>query len=191
MAKLSLIAVLLAGVATTAAASVDEDITAKEREIAALRAQVEPLAKPLMVAGADLRAWVSTTPLQDAAARFNGLPEASRTITFNSTERNGYFWKNDDDWCGSFVELQGNGDLSGAGTLSAFAVAPQSDGSIDFASQVGLNARTQLHFDFMGPRVHGPFGIGNACPQEEGSGQASGPPANRGRGLLPDLLFRQ
>ncbi len=106
-----------------------------------------------MIRDADIAAWFSTAPFADVAVKLNALPDAGRTVTFASNNRNGYFWRTGDG-C-SFAELQGGGDLTASGTFSNFAVVPQPDGSIDLNANIQLHGAAQVHLHVS---TKGPFG---------------------------------
>lgn len=124
-------------------------LEAKQKEVAALRSKVEPLAAPVMIRDGDVAAWISTAPLAAAAATLNAVPNAGRTLSLYANERYGYFWREGD---GCFVEL--NRAMSASGLISNFAVAPQADGSIDLSADVKVDATAPVH-------AHGQIGCGN------------------------------
>jgi hypothetical protein len=146
-----------------------------------LQKEVEPLVAPLQTIKSDVRVFASFDPIVAAVAGLNALPAEKRTVTFQSTGANGYFYYNN-GLCNSFVELQGPGDLHAAGALSAFNATTQDDGSIILTAHADTNGHLQAHWQFFGPRIPGPFGLGGGtCPYGGGNGGSIG--ANFDKGL--------
>src|SRR4051812_5065446 len=86
----------------------DEDLPA---QIEAIRADVIKLMEGTRVSDADIAMSIPLAPVSKALAALNAAPPSQRTINVNSTGANGFFWKDDPTWCGSFAELGGNDGL--------------------------------------------------------------------------------
>lgn len=158
-------------------AGLKEDVAAKEAEVVKLRAEVEPLTKPIMVASNDIRVFASLSPLVDTVASFNARPQDKRTIRVQSTGRNGHFWRDGDTWCGSYVELDHGNSLRATAVLSNFAAAVRDDGAITLASRATVDGKVQLKFQFKGKRYNVYVlgrRVGNACPPGGGVGTSIG-----------------
>ena len=156
------------------------DIPTQETRIVALQKEVEPLVAPLRSVKSDVRVFASFEPIVAAVAGLNALPAEQRTISLQSTGAFGHFYDNN-SLCNSYVELQGPGDLHAAGALSAFNATTQEDGSLIFTAHADTSGHLQAHWQFLGVRVTGPFGIGNVCPPGGGVGGSIG--ANFDKGL--------
>lgn len=167
-------------VSSPAAAGLKEDLAAKEAQLVALRAEVEPLARPIMVNGSDLRVFISLAPLVNAVSALNSRPQAARTINVQSTGRNGDFWSNGGDWCGSYVELDSGNSLHATAAMSNFSAQVRDDGAIALASRADINGHVQVKFQFKGRRVSQTIGIcpacvhTNVCPPGGGVGTSIG-----------------
>ena len=156
------------------------DTATQEARVLALQKEVEPLVAPLQSTKSDVRVFASFDPIIAAVAGLNALPPEKRTVSFQSTGANGHFYDNN-SLCNSYVELQGPGDLHAAGALSAFSATTQEDGSLIFTAHADTHGHLQAHWQFLGVRVSGPFGIGNVCPPGGGVGGSIG--ANFEKGL--------
>ena len=174
--------VLAAGVvvsltATPAAAGLQEEVAAKEAELARLRAEVQPLVRPITVSGSDVRVFASLAPLVDAVASMNARPQDRRLITLQSTGRHGYFWRDGDTWCDSYVELDHGDSFKTRAVMSNFAAAVRDDGGIALGARAEAKGHVQLKFQFKGRRhriyVLGRE-VGNVCPPGGGVGTSIG-----------------
>ena len=150
--------------------STKADIATQENRIEALRKEVEPLVAPLQSTKSDVRVFASFDPIVAAVAGLNAVPAAQRTVSFQSTGASGHFYDNN-SLCNSYVELQGPGDLHAAGALTAFNATTQEDGSLLLTAHADTSGHVQAHWQFLGVRVSGPFGIGNVCPPGGGVGR--------------------
>jgi hypothetical protein len=167
------LALALLGVLALAVDNTRTDIATQENRILALRKEVEPLVAPLQSTRSDVRVFASLEPIVAAVAGLNALPAGQRTVSLQSTGALGHFYDNN-DLCNSYVELQGPGDLHGAGVLTAFNATAQEDGSLLFTAHADTSGHVQAHWQFLGVRVR-PFGIGGGvCPPGGGVGGSIG-----------------
>ncbi|MBF2715080.1 MULTISPECIES: hypothetical protein [Rhizobium/Agrobacterium group] len=146
----------------------DEELPA---QIEAARAEALKLMEGMRVSEADIAMSLPLAPITTALDVLNAAPAEQRTITVRSTGANGYFWKDDPTWCGSFAELGRPDGFQAAATLSNFGLEVPDPSSIivNVKAAVSLQ-RADVHWHFRGRRVSGPFGIGNVCPPGGGFG---------------------
>lgn len=119
-----------------------------EAALNALRERVTAAAAPMLVSGADVQIKFPYAPLVAAVASLNTLPPQQRTIGVQSVDRNGYFWREENDCGASYIELPGPGDLRAPTVLSGFAAVPQKDGALDVsvAAAVALSGQIKGHY---------------------------------------------
>lgn len=152
-----------------------EDIQAAEARLAAVRAQVQPLVAPLLVPDADLRVFVSLTPLATALSNLNALPAAGRTIRVQSTGRNGHLWSGGGSWCDSYVELDSSDSLRATAELTQMNAVVGDDGSIDVGARATVKGKVQVKFQLRGRRISYPWPLsGGFCPPGGGVGTSIG-----------------
>lgn len=181
--------------ATSAWADLRDDVAAKEASIAKLRAELEPLVKPILVNGNDLRVFASMTPLVDAFSRLNARPSERRLIRVRSNGANGYFWKDGEKWCNSYVELEHPDSLRSDAVLSNFVANVRDDGGITLATRATVSGNMQLKFQFKGLRVTETIGICplcthiNVCPPGGGAGSSIGVDFNKTVDLQLQMLL--
>src|SRR5690348_14499238 len=99
-------ALVLLGTSVLALGCARTDTATQTARVLALQKEVEPLVAPLQSTKSDVRVFASFDPIIAAVAGLNALPAEKRTVTFQSTGANGYFYYNN-GLCNSFVELQG------------------------------------------------------------------------------------
>lgn len=146
-----------------------DDSTSTQLETA--RAEVIKLMEGTRISDADIAMSIPLAPVNAALALLNAVPEEQRTISVNSTGANGFFWKDDPTWCGSFAELGSPDGLRAAVVLSTFGLEIPDASSIVTNVNAALSLqRADVHWHFRGRRVSGPFGIGNVCPPGGGVG---------------------
>ncbi|QIM52728.1 hypothetical protein [Hydrogenophaga crocea] len=182
MKKLVLKAVLVAStlLAAPSWAGLKEDVAAKEFEVSKLRAEVEPLARSIIVVSNDLRVFASLSPFVDAVKTINDRLQDKRTIRVQSTARNGKFWEDGPTWCNSYVELDNPDSFRANAVLSKVSADVRDDGAITLGSRAEIDGRVQLKFQFKGARYQQTIGIcpvcvrTNVCPPGGGVGTSIG-----------------
>jgi len=166
------------------------EIAAQEKRIAALRKEVMPLITALEPINTDVRVFISLDPIVDAVTSLNQLPVSQRTVSLQSTERDGYLFSSN-AWCNSYAELQGPGDLQAQGELTAFGASVEDDGSILLRSHASTTGRIQVHLHIYGPRIEPPINLGGGglCPYGGGNGSSLGASFNKELDLRMRFAF--
>ena len=177
----------------SAQAGLKEGVAAKEAEISGLRAKVDTLTPRLLVNDADVRVFLSLTPLVSAVSGLNALPDAGRTVVVRSTGAHGRFWQDSETFCNSYAELNSANALQATALLSTFGATMRDDGAIDLATRVAVAGRVQVHVHFMGvrvrPRLFGqPIG-GGICPPGGGAGTSIGVSFDKTKDMAMRLSF--
>jgi hypothetical protein len=149
-----LLSLLAVSVSSYAADDVEENNGGAQERIETLRAALEPMVEPLLIADIDLRAYIAARILTGAFGRLNDRPPADRVVRFRSTRNAGYFWRKEID-CGPLgvgevhLRLNDDPDLTVALELGGFSPTWQADRGLEVGFDYVLKAQALIrgHLD--------------------------------------------
>jgi len=168
--------------------SLDDQIKAKEKQIADLQGQLDPKVAPLLF-DSNLRLFVSKTVLSLIGDQFNG--QANKTFHYQETLQEGQLFNSNGGGlgCGYYAELH---DASGDATVPQVSSAYQQNGTISLQTSFDATVQGQVLAHLKGPP--GPCSILHPwptcdCPLGGGIGTSAKLGAQKGAPLSATVTF--
>jgi hypothetical protein len=194
MVRSHVLIAVMAILATTSALadSLDDQIKAKEAEIASANAELTPLLGAVVIADADLRVWLAARIFNVIADAYNKQP--NHGFHYQATSEQGQLQNSNGGalGCGWYVEVQDGNRAQADMTINNMAAKWSPSGSEAMSVDFAFQASAQIHGHVKGPA--GPCSIWKPwptcdCPIGGGFGSSVGTSANKSGNFAGAINF--